>query len=218
MNRLALITLLFLATVASAAADTFTFQVVGIDCASCGPPIVKALRAVDGVKNARVDVKAKTATVELPPQFDREKLRTAISDAGFQAVFPGEKPRDIEPLPPDVLKTLDIRSYTDGRRVDLAKIVAAGKITVVDFYADWCGPCHVLEARLQHFMQSGTKNLALRRINIGKWDNDAAKQATELRAEALPYIRVYDAHGKFVTAVTGGMWDEVLAAIEKGER
>jgi hypothetical protein len=29
---------------------------------------------------------------------------------------------------------------------------------------------------------------------------------------------VYDARGKFVTAVTGGMWDEVLAAIEKAER
>jgi hypothetical protein len=28
---------------------------------------------------------------------------------------------------------------------------------------------------------------------------------------------VYDTRGKFVTAVTGGMWDEVLAAIAKGE-
>jgi hypothetical protein len=26
------------------------------------------------------------------------------------------------------------------------------------------------------------------------------------------------AEGKFVTAVTGGMWDEVLAAIEKANR
>jgi thiol:disulfide interchange protein len=75
----------------------------------------------------------------------------------------------------------------------------------------------VLEARLQHLMQ-GKNNLALRRVDIGQWDNDAAKQATELRAAALPYIRVYDARGKFVTAVTGGMWDEVLAAIEKAER
>jgi hypothetical protein len=67
-------------------------------------------------------------------------------------------------------------------------------------------------------MNGGKPNLAVRRVNIGKWDNDAAKQATELHAEALPYIRVYDARGKFVTAVTGGMWDEVLAAIGKAER
>jgi len=46
----------------------------------------------------------------------------------------------------------------------------------------------------------------------------AAAQATHFGAEALPYIRVYDAHGKFVASVTGGMWDEVLAAIEKAGR
>ena len=37
-------------------------------------------------------------------------------------------------------------------------------------------------------------------------------------AEALPYIRVYDAKGKFVASVTGGMWDEVLIAIAKAEK
>jgi copper chaperone CopZ/thiol-disulfide isomerase/thioredoxin len=216
MNRIAAIALLALAS--AAAADTLTFKVVGIDCPSCAPPIVKALNSVEGVTRARVDAKAKTAIVEVPAGFDREKLRAAVSGAGFEAVFPGEKPRDIEPLPPDVVKALDIRSFTDGHRVDLDRLVAPGKVTIVDFYADWCGPCHVLEVRLQHLMTGNKKNLAVRRVNIGKWDNDAAKQATELRAEALPYIRIYDARGKFVTAVTGGMWDEVLAAIEKAER
>lgn len=210
--------LLALATAGPAFADTLTFKVVGIDCAACAPPIVKALESVEGVKSARVDVKAKTASVDVPAGFDRQKLRAAVSNAGFEAVFPGEKPRDIAPLPSDVAKSLDIRTYTDGRRIDIPAAIAPGKVTIVDFYADWCGPCNVLEARLEHLMNGGKPNLALRRVNIGKWDNAAAKQATELRAEALPYIRVYDARGKFVTAVTGGMWDEVLAAIEKAER
>jgi len=169
------------------------------------------------VNNVKIDATAKTASVEVPDGFDRELVHSALSKAGFEAVFPGEKPRDIEPLPPDVARTLDIASYTDGKRVDLASIMAPGKITIVDFYADWCGPCHVLEARLEHLMQ-GRSDLALRRINIGKWDNDAAKQATQLHAEALPYIRVYDARGKLATAVTGGMWDEVLGAIDKAQR
>jgi copper chaperone CopZ len=217
MTRLVMLSLLLMASVATLAADTVTFKVVGIDCAACAPPIAKALGAVDGVKNVRVDTKAKTATVDVPAGFDRQKLREAVVNAGFEAVFPGEKPRDIEALPPDVVKTLDIVAYTNGRRLDIAKAIAPGKVTIVDFYADWCGPCRVLEARLQHLMQ-GKKNLAVRRVNIGKWDNEAARQATELKAEALPYIRVYDPQGKFVTAVTGGMWDEVLAAIAKAER
>ena len=208
-----------LALVATAApADTLKFKVLGIDCSACAPPVVKALTSVEGVKNPRVDTRAKVATVDVASPFDREKIRTALSNAGFVAVFDGEKQRDFEPLPADVMKKLDLRTYADGHRVDIATLLAPGKVTIVDFYADWCGPCHVLESRLEHLMSGSKPNLALRRVNIGKWDNDAAKQATELRAQALPYIRVYDGRGKFVTAVTGGMWDEVLAAIEKAER
>lgn len=212
--------LVLAATLAAAAtlhADTFSFAVVGIDCAACAPPIVRALESVEGVKSAKIDVAAKTATVDVPAGFDKQQLRAALSNAGFEAVFPGESNTGIAPLPADVVKTLDIVAYTDGKRVDIAKILAPGKITIVDFYADWCGPCNVLEARLQRYMQN-KKSLAVRRVDIGHWDNAAAKQATELRAEALPYIRVYDAKGKFVSAVTGGMWDEVLAAIGKAEQ
>jgi copper chaperone CopZ len=216
MKRLLLLLLLLAAV--SASAETFSFTVVGMDCAACGPPIVKALETIDGVKSAKVDWKSQTATVELPSNFDRAKIRTALTNAGFESIFPGEERREIAALPAEVVKALDIVEYDGKTRVDVAKVLAPGKVTIVDFFGEWCGPCRVLETRLQHLMQ-GKKNLALRRIDIGKWDNAGAKQATqEFSAEALPYIRVYDANGKFVAAVTGGMWDEVLAAIAKAER
>src|SRR5712691_11254962 len=198
-------------------ASELSFKVVGIDCAACAKPVVNAISSVSGVKNVRLDWRKATAQVEVPDGFDRGQIRTALNNAGFEAVFPGEQANGISPLPPEVVKTLDIVAYPGTSKLEINSILATGKVTIVDFYADWCGPCHVLEARLQHLMQ-GRKNLAMRRVNIGKWDNDAAKQATELRAEALPYIRVYDANGEFVTAVTGGMWDEVLGAIQKAER
>ena len=192
-------------------AIAFTFKVIGIDCAGCGPPIVRALSAVPGVKNAKVDTKTSIVTVDIPENFDKAKLRQALVNAGF------ETEADFSPLAPEVVKTLDIVAFDGKSKVDIAKALAPGKITVVDFYADWCGPCHVLEARLQRYMLAHP-NVALRRIDIGKWNNAGARQATQFGAGALPYVRVYDGKGKFVGAVVGGMWDEVLEAVEKAGR
>jgi thiol-disulfide isomerase/thioredoxin len=197
------------------AAQTFTFTVIGIDCAGCEKPIVNALRKLDGVKNPRLDWKQGLATVELPDVFDKAKLRNAMTELGFEAVFPGEKRAEFDPLPEDVRKTLDIITYRDGRKIDAKKLLASGKVTILDFYGEWCGPCHLLDSRLQH-LQAKNRNFAVRRIDIGKWDNAAAAQLThEFGAEGLPYVRIYDANGKFVTALTGGMWDQILAALTK---
>jgi thiol-disulfide isomerase/thioredoxin len=214
-----LLPLLVLCVALFAGADeAFTFKVIGFDCAECAPPIVKALSAVPGVSRPSVDPKTQMVTVQLAAGSDREKVRTALTKLGFGAVFPGEKETGFVPPPESVIRTLDIVSYPGKSKVDVAKIVAPGKITIIDFYGEWCGPCRVLEARLQHLMAGNKPNLALRRVDIGKWDNAAAKQVTrEFKGEALPYIRVYDAQGRFVEAVTGGMWDEVLLAIEKAE-
>ena len=181
-----------------------SFKVIGIDCAGCGPPIVKALKAVPGVKSARVDTKSGIVTVEVPQGFDEKKLHAAVINAGFDTAA------DFKPLAPEAVKSLDIAPF-DG------KSLVPGKITIVDYYADWCGPCHILETRLHRYMLAHP-NIALRRADIGKWNTPAAKQATKLGAKALPYIRVYDANGKFVEAVTGGMWDEVLSALDAAAR
>ena len=193
-----------------------SFKVLGIDCPSCGPPVVRALSAVKGVKDAQIDVKSDTATVDVPANFDRAKIREALSNAGFEVEFPDEKRADlfITSPPPKVVKSLDIKTFDGKSRVDLAKIMAPGKVTILDFYADWCVPCHVLEARLQRYLQ-GHPNVALRRLNIGNWDNVAAHQAADLGATALPYLRVYDGKGNYSAAVVGADWGEVLVAVEK---
>lgn len=200
---------------ASATAEQLAFTVIGIDCKECAPPIVKALREVPGVRNPVLDWKKGVATVEVAPGFDRTKIKKAIDAIGYDAVFPGENRKEFAALPANVVRKLDIVSFDGAKKIDLKAIAVPGKITVVDYWAEWCSPCHFLEKRLQHLLNSDSR-MALRRVNVGKWDNVAARQATaEFRLEALPYVRVYDARGKFVADVTGGSWDQFLKVLAK---
>ena len=216
MKRLAAFCLLLAA--ASLHAETLKFQVTGLDCASCAPPVLRALKAVPGVTNASLDWKSGSATVESKGPVDRAAVRTALDNAGFGAVLPGETGAAMQPLPAAELAKLDIVTQRDGKSFSIDKLTVPGKVTIVDFYGEWCGPCRVLDVRLQHYV-AAHPGIAIRRIDIGKWDNAAARQVThDFRAGELPYIRVYDRNGKFSTAVTGGMWDEVTAAMEKGSR
>jgi copper chaperone CopZ/thiol-disulfide isomerase/thioredoxin len=195
--------------------ETFRFTVIGIDCKECAPPIVKALKGIDGVRNPTLDWKAGTASVEIPSGFDKSKIKKALDAIGYDAVFPNEQRKEFAALPEDVVRKLDIVSFDGAKKIDLKTVPVPGKITVVDYWAEWCSPCHFLEKRLQHLLNS-SPNMALRRVNVGKWDNAAARQATaEFRLEALPYVRVYDARGKFVDDVTGGSWDQLLKVLEK---
>lgn len=215
-TRLAFALFFGLLLLARARADqTFQFTVLGIDCEACAPPIRKALDEIPGVRNAKVDWKAGTATVEIPNGFDTTKIKKAIDAIGYEAILPGDARTEFSALPDEVVKKLDIVSFDGANKVDLKAIAASGKITVVDYWAEWCSPCHFLEKRL-HRLLNENPNMALRRVNVGKWDNAAAKQATaEFRLEALPYVRVYDTKGRFVDDVTGGSWDALLKVIEK---
>jgi thioredoxin 1 len=197
--------------------ETFQFTILGIDCKECAPPIVKALNGIKGVRDVKLDWKAGVATVRIPDGFEKTKIKTAMDAIGYEAVFPGEKQKDLEPLPEDVVRTLDIVSYDGKQKVDVKKVLASGKVTVLDYWAEWCSPCKFQDARLQHLVRANP-GVAVRRIDVAKWDNAAARQATaEYRLEALPYVRVYDSTGKFVGAVTGGSWDKLLDLIEKAK-
>ena len=198
--------------------ETLRVTIIGIDCKECAPPIVRALKEVPGVRNATLDWKSGIATVEVPDGFDKTRIRKAVDVIGYDAVFEGEVRKEFATLPADVIAKLDILSYDGKTKVDLKSIPVPGKITILDYWAEWCSPCHFLEKRLQHLMNANG-NMALRRVDVGKWNNAAASQATkEFRLEALPYVRVYDANGRFAGDVTGGSWDELLKVLETARK
>jgi len=198
----------------TARAETVRFHVIGIECRLCAAPVQRALASTPGVEKAVVDWKKETAEVEVRPGFDRTRLKAALDNIGFVAVLPGETATGFEPLPPEELAKLDLRRLDGKSSVEEKGLSVAGKTTLIDYYADWCGPCKTLELRLERYMTLHPE-IALRRVDIGKWDNAAAREITRQGAASLPYVRVYDASGRLVGS--GGMWDETLALIDKAK-
>jgi thiol-disulfide isomerase/thioredoxin len=78
-----------------------------------------------------------------------------------------------------------------------------------DFFADWCGPCHLLTPKLERLVLNHDK-LALRKVDISNWESPAARQATaEFGMPGLPYVRIYDERGQLLGAVHGNHIDQV---------
>lgn len=61
-------------------------KVEGMSCGHCKAAVEKALKAVDGVENAVVDLANKTAEVTLTKEVNNDILSKAVTDAGYDVV------------------------------------------------------------------------------------------------------------------------------------
>jgi Cu+-exporting ATPase len=59
-------------------------KVEGMSCGHCKMAVEKALKSVDGVEGAVVDLAAKTAEVTLAKEVENEVLYKAVTDAGYE--------------------------------------------------------------------------------------------------------------------------------------
>jgi copper ion binding protein len=65
-----------------------TLQVEGMSCEHCVKAVTEALKAVSGVKKAKVNLKAKKADLVHEESTTLEALKAAIIGAGFQVSAP----------------------------------------------------------------------------------------------------------------------------------
>ena len=73
-------------------------------------------------------------------------------------------------------------------------LIVPGKITVVDFYATWCGPCKRM-APLLDDMVRGKSDVTLRKVDIGDWGSSVAKK---YNITSVPNVRVFDKQGRMI--------------------
>ena len=78
---------------------------------------------------------------------------------------------------------------------------------IVDFKAEWCGPCKVLTPRLLELEQKFTDRIRLAILDIDHPDNE--KVVTEHKINAVPTLIVFES-GKETARVTGLQSEDAL--------
>ena len=92
-----------------------------------------------------------------------------------------------------------------GAQVDINQHLALGNVTVLEFYADWCGPCRMLSPSLEQMAQTDPE-VALRKIDIVRWGTPVTHQ---FDVNSVPQVNVYNRAGGIVGTVRGADFDSV---------
>lgn len=196
---------------------SFEFSILGMSCETCADSATQALAAVPGVLEHAVDFDSKQAHVRSDGTVTREQIKTALANLGFEARFEGDM-LDSDPLPEEVRSGLDIQTVSHGEKIRIKDHLTPGKITVFDYYADWCGPCHLLTPKLERLVLK-YEDLTLRKVDLMDYDSKAARQATRaFRMPGLPFTRVFNDRGKLLGQVHGNNIEDIEAIVRSHAR
>ena len=162
----------------------------------------------------RIDFDAPAATLVTRTQGTIQGTLQRFENAAFTVKPDKGSDQQVAAM---LIKELTIAG-SDGREVDqvtdgdLTKHLAAGKVTIVDFYADWCGPCRMIGPYLADLAKKDDA-VVLRKVNVDR--NHALAQKYQVRA--IPQIMVFDKTGKEVANIVGASREKVQQAVEKAK-
>ena len=88
------------------------------------------------------------------------------------------------------------------------KEIKSDKLTVVDFFADWCGPCQVIAPRFIELSKEHTE------VNFLKVNVDKGETIAEVYGiEAMPTFLFFKG-GKQVDKVVGANIDSIISKVQ----
>ncbi len=90
-------------------------------------------------------------------------------------------------------------------------VVTNDKLVLVDFYADWCGPCKALKPSIEQLAEEMKDKITVLTINV----DDNQYLSTQLKIDAIPLLHIYK-KGALVWQQMGLLpKEELKAALEK---
>lgn len=150
------------------------------------------------------------------------------------------------PVQPSQIQAAESHTYipdfkmndTDGNEISALKEAAKHKITVIDFWASWCGPClremPTLVSTYDKYKDKGlgiigvsldkdatswkeaVKRLDMKWVQVSDlqgWDNAAAKM---FGVQSIPFTVIIDSEGKLIDAgLRGGELEMRIAGLLK---
>jgi thiol-disulfide isomerase/thioredoxin len=106
-----------------------------------------------------------------------------------------------------------IKVISHGAQVDVNQHLVLGSVTVIDFYADWCGPCREFSPSLEQLARDDAE-IALRKIDIVNWKTAVVQQ---FNIHSVPQVNVYDRSGRLVGTVLGGDLEKVKSYVAQAK-
>jgi thiol-disulfide isomerase/thioredoxin len=187
-----------------------------IDCESCGARVVAAAEAKDGVYKAEFHRR----TAEVVIRHDAARVAPAdllaLAQAqNVQAVLGAGQGRYLPTSTYPAEADVQVISKA-GELVQLEPHVAAGKVTVFDFYAAWCQPCRRVDEHLVELLRT-RDDVAVRKLDIVDWDTPLAEKYLADVAN-LPFVVVYGKDGKQTAAISGLDLAAIDRAIAEGAK
>jgi copper chaperone CopZ len=206
-----------------------------MDCSTCAAQIEAKLSSLKGISEATADFdKAEAYIIYDPARITVNKMIEEIRAIDFDA-----KAGDINSFPKSEIKELKaerdnkklaaliqiekedeklgIKVISQGEDINLQDNLDNNKLTVFDFYADWCDHCIELGENLKKLISVNPDLFVVKKIHLPGEAKDTFKLPVVkkyMKEEyGFPYIRIYDARGRML--YEGGDFAKIKQILNK---
>ncbi len=90
------------------------------------------------------------------------------------------------------------------------KVLKSDKPVLVDFYADWCGPCKMMGPVVEKMSEKYAGQLVVGKLNV----DDNMETARAYRVRSIPYMAVFK-NGEVANSLLGAGGEDALEDIIK---